>query len=88
MHEKAALLQLQRAPPHALPSVVQVQLTTSRSAWGATGPVEMAGLMVAPSILQPKLSISPASSGGSRWSACFPVASNGELGAHAAAQKL
>ena len=33
--------------------------------------VETAGVMVEPSMLQPKLAISQASSGGSRWSAAF-----------------
>ena len=85
MHEKSALLQLQRAPLHALPSVVLVQLTTSRSAWGATGPVETAGLMVEPSILQPSWQYLELLQVGHVGPLTSTVASDGELGAPAAA---
>ena len=56
VHGRPALLQLHRVP---------------LSAWGATGAVEMAGVTVEPSTLQPKLAIFRAFSGGSRWSAAF-----------------
>ena len=84
MHERPALLQLQRVLLHALYSAVQLQLTTSSSALGATGAVETAGVMAEPSMFQPKLAIFRASSGGSRWSAAFH-SSTDELAAHAAA---
>ena len=71
MHERPALLQLQHVLLHALYSAVQLQLTTSSSAWGATGAVETAGVMADPSMFQPKLAIFRASSGGSRWPAAF-----------------
>ena len=44
-------------PQHALHSAAQLQLTTSKSDWGATGAVETAGVMVEHSMLQPKLAI-------------------------------
>ena len=71
VHERPALLQLQRVPLHALHSAVQLQLTTSTSAWGATGAVETAVVMAEPSMFQPKLAMFRASSGGSRWAAAF-----------------
>ena len=71
VHERPALLQLQRVPLHALHSAVQLQLTTSTSAWGATGAVQTAGVMAEPSMFQPKLAMFRLSSGGSRWSAAF-----------------
>ena len=44
--ERLVLLQLQRVPLHVLHSAVQLQLTTSSSAWGATGVVETAGVQL------------------------------------------
>ena len=64
-------MQLQRAPLHAFPSVVQLQLTISRSSLGATGAVEIVGVRVEPSTLQPKLAVSLASTSGLSWSAAF-----------------
>ena len=71
VHETPALLQLQRVLLNALHSAVQLQLTASTSAWGATGAVETAVVMAEPSMFQPKLAMFRASSGGSRWSAAF-----------------
>ena len=68
VHETPALLQLQRVPLHY---AVQLQLTTSSSAWGATAVVETAVVMAEPSMFQPKLAMFRASSGGSRWAAAF-----------------
>ena len=61
---------------------MQLQLTTPRSAWGATGDVETVGVMPEPSILEqyfdlPRVDhVAPRPSTG---------ASEDELGAHAAA---
>ena len=71
VHETPELLQLQRVPLHALHSAVQLQLTASTSAWGATGTVETAVVMAESLMFQPKLAMFRASSGGSRWSATF-----------------
>lgn len=70
-NERSVLLQLQCVLLYALPSAVQLQLTISRSAWGATGVVETDGVMVDLSVIQPKLTIFWASSHISCWSAAF-----------------
>ena len=49
----------------------QLQLTTSRGAWGATGAVETAGEMAEPLMIQPKLAVFRAFPWGSRWYAAF-----------------
>ena len=85
VYERPDLLQLQRLPLHALPSVVQVQLTISRSAWGGTGPVGTAGLMVEPSILQPSWQYLRLLQVGHVGPLTSTVASDGELEAQAAA---